>query len=125
MSAIILPLRGHSAGERWPLPSGRPDAIAAARAGTVMAGPVARFPPLVFRPPSGRATRAAYRDQVQRVGGLDPASQLLAPPRAERLMMPCFILTVPRALATVNPRQEKCLRPDRRPIRVPEDRVSS
>src|SRR5579883_79640 len=114
MSAIILPLRGHSAGERWPLPSGRPDAIAAARAGTVMAGPVARFPPLVFRPPSGRMTRAACRDQVQRVGGLDPASQLLAPPRAERSSY-CTLLTVPRAVAAVNPRREKCLRPDRRP----------
>jgi hypothetical protein len=46
---------------------------------------VGRFPyarlPLRVHP----ARRAASRDQVRRVGGLDPASQLLAPPAYQLL----------------------------------------
>jgi len=40
----------------------------------------AAFPTLVFRSGALVLPRAACRDQVRGVGGLDPASQLLAPP---------------------------------------------
>src|SRR5437764_15310116 len=50
------------------------------KAGLCGQDPSAAFPTLVFRSAVPDGTRAAFRDQVRGVGGLDPASQLLAPP---------------------------------------------
>ena len=57
-----------------------------------------RFPTPVFRETFSRL--AAYRDQVQRVGGLDPASQLLAPPRTWTIFILSEIYAAPPAAST-------------------------
>jgi hypothetical protein len=43
--------------------------------------------PASLRSSSALDNQAAFRDQVPRVGGLDPASQLLAPPRARPMTL--------------------------------------
>jgi hypothetical protein len=79
--------------------------------------PSAAFPTLVFRwaaaplPLGGggiKRPRAASRDQVQRVGGLDPASQLLAP-LANRSPYAVVMLTI----AQPSPVIESVRQPDR------------
>src|SRR5262249_3468389 len=76
--------------------------------------PSAAIPPLVFRIARAQGPSAAYRDQVRGVGGLDPASQLLAPP-ADRSRLQLSGRTCQCALANASVAPPATCRLPRRP----------